>query len=50
MVEVREFLDRTEENGDGGTNDLLMSQVLRTNEMQAWFISEHTVDLAPTHI
>lgn len=50
IAEVREFLKRTEENEDGGTNDLLMSQVLRANEMQTWFISEHTVDLGPTHI
>jgi starvation-inducible DNA-binding protein len=27
--------------GDDGTNDLLVSQVIRTNELQAWFIGEH---------
>jgi starvation-inducible DNA-binding protein len=26
--------------GDDGTNDLLISQVLRVNEFQAWFVSE----------
>jgi starvation-inducible DNA-binding protein len=31
-------------NGDDGTNDLLVSQVVRTNEMQVWFLSEHLVD------
>ncbi len=31
-------------NGDDGTNDLLVSQVIRTNEMQVWFLSEHLVD------
>jgi starvation-inducible DNA-binding protein len=29
------------EQGDDGTNDLLVSQVLRTNESQAWFVREH---------
>ena len=42
--EVREALDLTDENKDGGTNDLLMSEVLRTNELQVWFIAEHLVD------
>jgi starvation-inducible DNA-binding protein len=31
------------ELGDDGTNDLLVSEVIRTNEMQAWFLSEHLV-------
>jgi len=31
-------------NGDDGTNDLLVSQVIRTNEMHVWFLSEHLVD------
>jgi starvation-inducible DNA-binding protein len=31
------------EDGDPGTTDLLISQVLRTNEMQIWFLSEHLV-------
>jgi starvation-inducible DNA-binding protein len=31
------------ELGDDGTNDLLISDVLRTNEMQVWFLSEHLV-------
>ena len=32
------------EQGDDGTNDLLVSEVIRTNEMQAWFLAEHLVD------
>jgi starvation-inducible DNA-binding protein len=31
-------------NGDDGTNDLLVSDVLRTNEMHVWFLSEHLVE------
>ncbi len=30
--------------GDEGTNDLLISDVVRTNELQVWFLSEHVVD------
>ena len=32
------------EGGDDGTNDLLISDVTRTNELQVWFVSEHLVD------
>jgi len=31
------------EMGDDGTNDLLVSNVIRTNEMQIWFLAEHLV-------
>lgn len=31
--------------GDDGTNDLVVSEVLRTNELQAWFLSEHLVNV-----
>jgi len=31
------------EMGDDGTNDLLVSQIIRTNEMQVWFLAEHLV-------
>ena len=30
--------------GDDGTNDLLVSEVIRTGELQAWFLAEHLVD------
>jgi starvation-inducible DNA-binding protein len=30
--------------GDEGTNDLCISEIVRTNEMQVWFVSEHVVD------
>jgi len=38
--ETREAAEAASENGDDGTNDLLVSQVLRTNEFQVWFLSE----------
>jgi starvation-inducible DNA-binding protein len=38
---VRDGAKLATDNGDDGTNDLLISGVLRTNEMQVWFLSEH---------
>lgn len=32
------------ERGDDGTNDLLVSSVVRSNEMQVWFLSEHLAE------
>ncbi len=32
-------------DGDDGTNDLLVSDIIRTNELQVWFLSEHVVDI-----
>ncbi|HYP41346.1 MAG TPA: DNA starvation/stationary phase protection protein [Chloroflexia bacterium] len=42
--EAREAIDKTDENKDMGTNDLLASEVLRINERQVWFLAEHIVD------
>ncbi len=42
--EVREAARQVSEAGDDGTNDLLVSDVLRTHEMQVWFLAEHLVD------
>lgn len=44
LGEVRETAEDAQEAGDDGTNDLLVSNVLRTNELQAWFVAEHVVD------
>jgi len=43
IEKVRAAIDRSEMSGDWGTNDLLMSDVLRRNEMQVWFLAEHIV-------
>lgn len=45
----RELARRADELGDDGTNDLVVSDVLRTNELQAWFLSEHLVDVPLVH-
>jgi starvation-inducible DNA-binding protein len=42
---VREGIEKTEKNGDWGSNDILMSDVLRRNELQVWFLSEHLVEV-----
>jgi len=49
LLQLRRGADKTAELGDQGTNDLLVSQVLRTNEMQVWFLSEHLVDAPLAH-
>lgn len=43
--EIRELARRASELGDDGTNDLVVSEVLRTNELQVWFLSEHLVEV-----
>jgi len=48
LLEVRKGADKAAQLGDQGTNDLLVSDVLRTNEMQVWFLSEHLVNLPLT--
>jgi starvation-inducible DNA-binding protein len=44
IAALRDGIERTDRNGDSGTNDLLMSDVLRRHEMQVWFLAEHLVD------
>jgi starvation-inducible DNA-binding protein len=44
LEEARTMARKAAEAGDDGTNDLLVSNVIRTNEMQVWFIAEHLVD------
>jgi starvation-inducible DNA-binding protein len=43
LKEARAMARKAAESGDDGTNDLLVSDVIRTNEMQVWFMSEHLV-------
>ncbi len=44
LVEARKMARNAAEEGDDGTNDLLVSNVIRTNEAQVWFVAEHVVD------
>jgi starvation-inducible DNA-binding protein len=43
--QVRKMANRAQKLGDDGTNDLLVSEVLRANEFQVWFVSEHLVNM-----
>jgi starvation-inducible DNA-binding protein len=45
LKEARSMARRAADAGDDGTNDLLVSNVIRTNELQAWFVAEHVVDV-----
>src|SRR5262245_6779039 len=45
LKEARTMARQAAEVGDDGTNDLLVSDVIRTNEKQVWFLSEHLVDV-----
>ncbi|MFF8374303.1 Dps family protein [Streptomyces lydicus] len=44
LIDAHDAAARTAEYGDDGTIDLLVSQVIRTGERQAWFLAEHLVD------
>ena len=44
LKEARAMARQAADEGDDGTNDLLVSNVIRTNEMQVWFVAEHVVD------
>jgi starvation-inducible DNA-binding protein len=45
LLEVRTMARQAAEAGDDGTNDLLVSKILRTHELQTWFLGEHLVDI-----
>lgn len=45
LKEARTMARQASEAGDDGTNDLLVSDVIRTNELQVWFLAEHLVDV-----
>lgn len=45
MKDVRDAAHRAAELGDDGSNDLLVSDVLRTNELQVWFVFEHLLEV-----
>ena len=44
LKETRAAAKRATEMGDDGTNDIFVSEVIRTNELQVWFVAEHLVD------
>ena len=49
LEEARAMARRAAAAGDEGTNDLLVSDVIRTNELQVWFVAEHVVEMPLVH-
>lgn len=44
LIDAHDAASRTAELGDDGTNDLIVSDIIRTGELEAWFLAEHLVD------
>ncbi|MEV6368464.1 DNA starvation/stationary phase protection protein [Micromonospora musae] len=44
LIDAHDAAARVAEGGDDGSNDVLVSDLIRTNELQAWFVAEHLVD------
>lgn len=44
LKNCHDYAKRADDSGDDGTNDLVVSDVMRANEMQVWFVSEHVVN------
>ena len=49
LKEARTMARQAADAGDDGTNDLIVSNVIRTNELQVWFVAEHVVDVPLVH-
>lgn len=45
LKEARTMAKLAVERGDDGTNDLIVSDIIRANELQVWFVAEHVVDV-----
>jgi starvation-inducible DNA-binding protein len=41
LLEARPLAREADDAGDDGTNDLIVSEIVRTNELQSWFIVQH---------
>lgn len=44
LIDAHDAAEKVQEQGDDGSNDVLVSNVIRTNELQCWFLAEHLVD------
>jgi starvation-inducible DNA-binding protein len=49
LKEARTMARQAAQGGDDGTNDLIVSDVIRRNELQVWFVAEHVVEVPLTH-
>jgi len=48
MQQCHDIAEAADKAGDDGTNDLVVSDVLRANELQSWFIGNHLVEMPLT--
>jgi starvation-inducible DNA-binding protein len=44
LIDAHDAAAKVAEMGDDGSNDLIVSDLVRTGELQAWFLAEHLVD------
>jgi starvation-inducible DNA-binding protein len=49
LKEARTMARLAADHGDDGTNDLIVSEIIRANELQVWFMAEHVVDVPLAH-
>jgi len=49
LQESRDAAEKCNDEGDTGSNDLFVSDLIRTNELQVWFLAEHLVALPLVH-
>src|SRR3954470_9145247 len=49
LEEARAMAKQADDDGDDGTNDLIVSEVVRTNELQVYFLSPHVVEVPLVH-
>jgi starvation-inducible DNA-binding protein len=49
LEEARAIARIAAKSGDDGSNDLIVSDIIRKNELQAWFVAEHVVSVPLTH-
>jgi starvation-inducible DNA-binding protein len=45
MQACHDIAEAADKLGDDGTNDMVISDILRANELQSWFIGQHLVDM-----
>jgi starvation-inducible DNA-binding protein len=49
LKEARAMARQATSGDDSGTNDLIVSDLIRLNELQVWFLAEHLVDVPLLH-
>jgi len=49
LKEARAMARQASDGGDDGTNDLIVSDLIRLNELQIWFLAEHLVAVPLLH-